>query len=98
MIKDSKDIDKLVSSMTPEEKIGQVTVLMFQSSTVPKDIEEIITKKYVGVLRYCPNANYDNLSEPVGGPNRNLTPSQMAELMNEIQSLAQKTRLKDMVL
>jgi beta-N-acetylhexosaminidase len=93
-VKNLADIKKLAASMTPEEKIGQVLMGMFQSSDIPKDIADLIVKKGVGIFRYCPDANYDNLSRAVGGPNRNLTPAQTAELMNELQKLAQKTRLK----
>lgn len=40
------------------------------------------------MIRYCPNAEFDNASEVVGEPNRYFSSGEMAEFLNEIQSMA----------
>ncbi|MBQ4314972.1 MAG: glycoside hydrolase family 3 protein, partial [Lentisphaeria bacterium] len=82
------DIEKLLSSMTLEEKVGQMCVPILQKGELTEDIEKCITQYNVGMLRYCPNAEYDGNSELVGEPNYYYSPSGMAEFMNSIQQKA----------
>ncbi|MBO7154226.1 MAG: hypothetical protein J6W67_10535, partial [Lentisphaeria bacterium] len=82
------DIEKLLSSMTLEQKVGQMCVPILQKGELTEDIEKCITEYKVGMLRYCPNAEYDGNSELVGEPNFYYTPSGMAEFMNSIQKKA----------
>lgn len=80
--------------MTLEEKVGQMCVPIMEADRVPPHIEKCIVEYGVGMIRYCPNAAFDNASVPIGSPNRYFTASQTATFMNELQGLAQKTRLK----
>jgi beta-N-acetylhexosaminidase len=83
-----------ISGMTTEEKVGQLCVPILQSGDIPPEIERAISELGVGMLRYCPNANFDNASVPIGEPNRYLKPSETAELTNSLQKMAKKTRLQ----
>ena len=82
------DIEKLLSAMTLEEKVGQMCVPILQKGELTEDIEKCITEYNVGMLRYCPNAEYDGNSELVGEPNTYYSPGGMAEFMNSIQKKA----------
>jgi len=93
-VADLQDVRAVVSSMTLAEKIGQVCSPILQSSEIPPHIERAIAEYGIGILRYCPNADYDNASKVVGRPNPHLSPSQQAELLNRAQDLARSTRLE----
>ena len=82
------DIEKLLSSMTLEEKVGQMCVPILQKSELTEDIEKCITQYKVSMLRFCPNAEYDGNSELVGEPNYYYTPGGMAEFINSVQKKA----------
>ncbi len=82
------DIKKLISEMTLEEKIGQLCVPILQKGEITEDLKTWVIDKHVGMIRYCPNAEFDNASEVVGEPNRYFSPGEMAEFLNEIQSMA----------
>ena len=82
------DIKKLINEMTLEEKVGQMCVPILQTSEISEDIKKCIVEYKVGMLRFCPNAEFDGHSEIVGEPNVYRTASQMAEFLNSAQRLA----------
>ncbi len=82
------DIRKLLASMTLEEKVGQMCVSILQKGELDADIIKCIKDYHVGMLRFCPNAEYDGNSELVGSPNRYRSAREMAEFMNSAQALA----------
>lgn len=82
------DILKLLASMTLEEKVGQMCVPILQKGELDADIIKCIKEYHAGMLRFCPNAEYDGNSELVGEPNRYRSPREMAEYMNSAQRLA----------
>ncbi len=82
------EIRKLLESMTPEEKVGQMCVPILQKGEIGPEIEKCIREYHVGMLRYCPNAEYDGNSELVGEPNRYFRPGEMAEFLNSAQRMA----------
>ena len=81
-------VDKLLQSMTIEEKVGQMCVPILQKSFIGPDIEKCIKEYHVGMLRFCPNAEYDGHSEMVGEPNQYFTASEMAAFLNSAQKMA----------
>ena len=81
-------IDKIISEMTIEEKVGQMCVPILQSDYITDDIKNQIQNYHVGVVRYCPSAEFDNASEVVGKPNKYFQPNEMAEFLNELQKLS----------
>ncbi len=82
------DTRKLLESMTLAEKVGQMCVPILQKGEIGPDIEKCIREYHVGMLRYCPNAEYDGNSELVGEPNRYFRPGEMAEFLNSAQRMA----------
>ena len=82
------DIQKLINEMTLEEKVGQMCVPILQTSEVEDDIKKCITQYGVGMLRFCPNAEFDGHSEVVGEPNKYRTASEMAQFLNSVQKMA----------
>ncbi len=82
------DIQKLLAEMTLEEKVGQMCVPILQKGEIGPEIEKCIREYRVGMLRYCPNAEYDGNSELVGEPNRYFQPGEMAEFLNSAQKMA----------
>jgi len=74
--------------MSIEEKVGQLCSPILQSSDIPGYLRNFVEDIGVGVIRYCINAEYDNASRVVGKPNRYLSPSENAELLNNLQKLA----------
>ena len=81
-------IDKIISEMTIEEKVGQMCVPILQSDYITDDFKNQIQNYHVGVVRYCPSAEFDNASEVVGKPNKYFQPNEMAEFLNELQKLS----------
>ena len=82
------DRKKLIADMTVEEKVGQVCVPILQQGEVTVDIEKCIKEYGVGMLRFCPNAEYDGNSELVGEPNKYRTGKEMAEFLLSVQKMA----------
>lgn len=82
------NVEKLLQSMSMEEKVGQMCVPILQKSYIGLDIEKCIKEYHVGMLRFCPNAEYDGHSEVVGEPNQYLTASEMAAFLNIAQKMA----------
>lgn len=82
------DVKKLIAQMTVEEKVGQMCVPILQTSYVEEDIEKCIKEYGVGMLRFCPNAEYDGNSEIVGEPNKYRSGREMAEFMLSVQKMA----------
>lgn len=80
--------ENILSKMSDAELVGQVCVPILQSGEITEDIKECIRKYHVGMIRFCPNAEFDGHSEIVGEPNKYRNASQMAEFINEIQSMA----------
>ena len=81
-------IDNILKEMTLEEKVGQICVPILQSDYITDEIKDAIEKYHVGVIRYCPDAEFDNASVIVGEPNKYFTPEENAEFLNELQSLS----------
>lgn len=81
-------IARLVKTMTIEEKVGQMCVPILQKSVIEDNIEKCIKEYHVGMLRFCPNAEFDNSSEVVGEPNPYFLPSEMAAFLNSAQEMA----------
>lgn len=82
------DIEKIISQMTLEEKVGQLCVPILQSDTITDDLRYYIEEKHISMLRYCPNAEFNNASVVVGKPNKYFSASEMAEFLNSIQKLS----------
>lgn len=82
------NITDLIQEMSLEEKIGQLCVPIVQTSEITKDIEAYIKEYRVGMLRYCPNGEYDGNSELVGEPSRYLSAGETAEFLNTLQDMA----------
>ena len=82
------NVDKLLQSMTIEEKVGQMCIPILQKSYIGPDIEKCIKEYHVGMLRFCPNAEYDGHSEMVGEPNQYFSASEMAAFLNGTQKMA----------
>lgn len=82
------DIQKLINEMSLEEKVGQMCVPILQTSEVEEDIKKCITEYNVGMLRFCPNAEFDGHSEVVGEPNKYRSASEMAQFLNSVQKMA----------
>lgn len=82
------DIEKIISQMTLEEKVGQLCVPILQKDTITDDLKYYIEEKHISMLRYCPNAEFDNASVVVGKPNKYFSPSEMAEFLNSVQKLS----------
>ena len=81
-------INKILDSMTIEEKIGQMCVPILQSDKITDEIKRAITEYHVGMIRYCPDAEFDNSSVVVGKPNKYFLPGENADFLNELQKLS----------
>ena len=79
---------EIIGKMTLEEKVGQLCVPILQSDKITDDLKKQIEEYNIGVLRYCPDAEYDNSSCIVGEPNRYFQPHESSEFLNSIQKLA----------
>lgn len=82
------DTEKIISKMTLEEKIGQLCVPILQKGDITDELKWYIEQRHIGMLRFCPNAEFDNASEVVGEPNKYRSPSEMAEFLNSIQEFS----------
>ena len=82
-------ITDILKNMTVEEKVGQMCVPILQSDKITDEIRKAVTEYKVGVVRYCPDAEFDNASVAVGEPNKYFTPQESAEFLNELQSLTE---------
>lgn len=82
-------ITDILNKMTVEEKVGQMCVPILQSDKITDEIKKAVTEYKVGVVRYCPDAEFDNASVAVGTPNKYFTPNESAAFLNELQSLAE---------
>ncbi|MGI6279143.1 MAG: glycoside hydrolase family 3 protein [Acutalibacteraceae bacterium] len=81
-------LKEILNSMTLEEKVGQMCVPILQSDKITDDIRRAVTEYNVGVVRYCPDAEFDNASVVVGEPNKYYLPDENAEFLNELQKLS----------
>ena len=81
-------INDILNGMTLEEKVGQMCVPILQSDYITDDIKRAITEYHVGVIRYCPDAEFDNASVIVGKPNKYFQPDETAEFLNGLQRLS----------
>lgn len=81
-------INEILKNMTVEEKVGQMCVPILQSDTITEEIKRAVTEYKVGMIRYCPDAEFDNASVIVGEPNKYFQPNESAEFLNELQSLS----------
>lgn len=88
------NIETLLQHMTVEEKIGQICVPILQKGEITPEIEKCIKEYGVGMIRFCPNAEFDNASVVVGVPNPYKTAAETAEYTNQLQRLAQETKNK----
>lgn len=82
-------INKLLEKMTLEEKVGQMCVPILQSDIITDDIKKCVQQYKVGMVRYCPSAEFDNASVVVGKPNRYFQPDESAAFLNELQRLSE---------
>lgn len=80
--------DLIIKNMTVEEKVGQMCVAMLETAEITDDVKAYVKDYRVGMLRYCPNARFDNASEVIGSPNKYFTAAQTAHFTKEIQSMA----------
>lgn len=81
-------INDILKDMTLEEKVGQLCVPILQSDYITDEIKRAITEYHVGVIRYCPDAEFDNASVIVGKPNKYFQPDETAEFLNSLQKLS----------
>jgi beta-N-acetylhexosaminidase len=82
-------VNDVLKKMTLEEKVGQMCVPILQSDKITEEIRKAVVDYKVGVVRYCPDAEFDNASVAVGEPNKYFTPNESAEFLNRLQSLAE---------
>ena len=82
------DIEKIISKMTLEQKVGQLCVPILQKDNITDDLRYFIEERHIGFLRFCPNAEFDNASVIVGEPNKYFSAGEMAEFLNSVQKLA----------
>ncbi len=88
------NMKELLQQMTVEEKIGQICVPILQKGEITPEIEKCIKEYGVGMIRFCPNAEFDNASVVVGEPNPYKTAAETADFTNRLQQLAQETKNK----
>ena len=81
-------LNKILNEMSLEEKVGQICVPILQSDYITDDLKSQINDYHVGVIRYCPDAEFDNASVIVGKPNKYFKPSETAEFLNSIQKMS----------
>ena len=81
-------LTKILKDMTLEEKVGQICVPILQSDYITNDLKNQIENYHVGIVRYCPDAEFDNASVIVGKPNKYFKPNETAEFLNSIQKLS----------
>ncbi|MBE6750068.1 MAG: glycoside hydrolase family 3 protein [Ruminococcaceae bacterium] len=81
-------INEILSKMTVEEKVGQMCVPILQSDVITEEIKRAVTEYHVGMIRYCPDAEFDNASVAVGEPNKYFKPDENAEFLNDLQKLS----------
>ncbi len=82
------NIENILAQMTDEELVGQVCVPILQSGDITEDIKKCIQDYNVGMVRFCPNAEFDGHSQIIGAPNKYRDAAEMAEFINELQDLA----------
>ena len=63
-------ISGIIGNMSLEEKVGQLCVPILQKDCYTEDLKKYVKEFNVGMIRYCPNAEFDNGSEVVGKPNK----------------------------
>jgi len=78
-------INKILNEMSLEEKVGQMCVPILQSDYITDEIKKCIEEYHVGVIRLCPDAEFDNASVIVGEPNKYFNPAETAEFLNSLQ-------------
>ena len=81
-------INKILEEMSIEEKVGQMCVPILQSDKITDEIRCAIEEYKIGMIRYCPDAEFDNASVIVGKPNKYFQPEETAEFLNELQKLS----------
>ncbi len=81
-------INDIIKNMTVEEKVGQLVVPILQNGKISEDIKEYIKKYKVGMIRFCPNGEFDNSSVLVGAPNPYLSAGETADFTNGLQRLS----------
>lgn len=81
-------INKILGEMTVEEKVGQMCVPILQSDKITDEIRCEIEEYKIGMIRYCPDAEFDNASVIVGEPNKYFQPDETAKFLNELQKLS----------
>ena len=81
-------IDEIICKMSLEEKVGQMCVPILQTENITPSIKKFISEYGVGMLRFCPNAEFDGNSEVVGAPNKYRRAGEMAEFLLSVQKLA----------
>ncbi len=81
-------LNKILKEMTLEEKVGQMCVPILQSDHITEDIKKEIEEYNIGVIRYCPDAEFDNASVIVGEPNKYFQPGETAEFLNSLQRMS----------
>ena len=87
-------IRSIIKNMTIKEKVGQLCVPILQSDKITDDIRHCIEDLNVGMIRYCPDAEFDNASQIVGSPNKYFKPSESAAFLNSLQKLAMSRKHK----
>ena len=90
------DIEKIISKMTLEQKVGQLCVPILQKDNITDDLRYFIEERHIGFLRFCPNAEFDNASVIVGEPNKYFSAGEMAEFLNSVPH-APKVKLMDAI-
>ena len=86
--KRSYDMIDLIDRMSLEEKIGQMCVPILQNGVIDQTVKNYIQKYKVGMIRFCPNGEFDNSSVLVGEANPVMTARETAEFTNSLQKLA----------
>ena len=87
-------IKEIIEKMSLKEKVGQLCVPILQSDKITDEIKYAIEELNIGMIRYCPDAEFDNASQVVGTPNKYFSPSESAAFLNSVQELAMNRKHK----
>ncbi|MCS6862537.1 MAG: hypothetical protein NZT92_19720, partial [Abditibacteriales bacterium] len=92
-------VERLLAGMTLREKVGQLLLAGFEGTAPSQEIERLIVEYHIGaVILYARNFENKRIG-PWGTAGAELTQEdvrsarQVAELTNQLQALAQRTRL-----
>ena len=87
------DVDRIVSEMTLEEKVGQCMTLAFYGTVITSEVVDLIEQLHCGGLRVTPHNNTSDSADLVRRLAPYYTPAQYAKTLNSLQQIAAGRRL-----